>query len=139
LSDADKAVVLPTANVDEFLKLFEKNNADGFGVQEIEETERYSNSHGLTFCLLNFQPNFELYDMVYSATDREKSLKAICERYGVKRLTMFMNQPFCEREESVTYNKKNGLDYQSRNYFPLPCNEYLDEDEMIEEKEEEAE
>ena len=63
MSDADKAVVLPTANVDEFLKLFEKNNADGFGVQEIEETERYSNSHGLTFCLLNFQPNFELYGL----------------------------------------------------------------------------
>lgn len=138
MSDADMAVVLPTANADEFLKLFEKNNTDGFGVQESEETERYCNSHGLTFCLLNFQPNFELYDMVYSATDREKSLKAICERFGVKRLTL-MNQPFGGREESVTYNKKNGLDYQSRDYFPLPSNEYLDEDEMIEDKEAEAE
>lgn len=139
MSDADMAVVLPTANADEFLKLFEKNNTDGFGVQESEETERYCNSHGLTFCLLNFQPNFELYDMVYSATDREKSLKAICERFGVKLLTMLMNQPFGGREESVTYNKKNGLDYQSRDYFPLPSNEYLDEDEMIEDKEAEAE
>ncbi len=139
MSDADMAVVLPTKNADEFLKLFEANNPEGFGIQECEETERYSNSHGLTLCMLNFQPNFELYDMVYSATDREQSLKAICERYGVKRLTMLMNQPFGEREESVTYSKKNGLDYQSRNYYPLPSNEYLDEDETINESEAEAE
>lgn len=139
MSDADMSVVLPTENVKEFMRLFEPHNTDGFNVQECEETDGYDNANGLSLRVVNFQPNFDLYDMAYSVFARERALKNVCEKLGVKRLIMHKSAVGSGEEESITYDKKNGLKYRNREAFPMPEDEYLDEDETMNENEAEAE
>ncbi len=138
--DSRMSVVLPEEKADEFIDLFYPNNMDGFNVEEREEHDSYTNSHGLALRNIGFQPRTGLlYDLVYGLGTREMSLKAVCQKYGVKRLTMYRLDTDSGYEESVTYDKKNGVTYQDRNAFPLPENEYLDEEETIDDKEVEAE
>ena len=134
MCDANISVVLPTENADRFVELFKPNNTEGFCVQESEELDSYSNSHGVSLRKINFQPQFELYDMVYGEP-RERSLKRICEEFGVKRLIMHKIEPDSGHEESVTYDKKNGVQYQSRDAYPSPEDEYLDNEETIDDSE----
>jgi len=132
MSDADMSVVLPTKNVEEFMKLFEPHNTDGFNVQECEQTDSYNNAHGLSLRVINFQPNFDLHDIAYSIFARERTLKNVCEKYGVKRLMMRKSGFGSGEEEYVSYDQKNGLQYESRVNFPSPNDEYLDDDETLE-------
>ena len=132
MSDADMSVVLPTENVEEFMKLFASNNTDGFNVQEFEETDSYDNAHGLSLRVINFQPAFDLYDMAYGIFARERALKNVCEKFGVKRLIIHKSSVGSGEEESITYSKKNGLAYQHREDYPSPYDECLGEDETME-------
>lgn len=131
MNDANMSVVLPTENVEDFMKLFEPHNTDGFNVQESEETDRDDNAHGLSLRVINFQPAFDLYDMAYSVFRREYSLKNVCEKFGVKRLIIHKSSIGSGEEESITYSKKCGLTYQHREDYPSPFDECLDEDETM--------
>lgn len=136
--DSSMAVVLPIEKADEFMSLFYPNNMDGFNVEEREEIDSYDNKHGLAFRCISFQPRIALLDDIVSGLGTcEMSLEAVCRKYEVKRLTMYRVDR--DYEESITYDKKNGVKYQDRSAFPSPETEYLDDDEVLDESEAEAE
>lgn len=139
MNDANMSVVLPTKNADSFMELFAPHNTEGFNVQECEETDRYDNAHGVSLRVVNFQPNFDLYDMIYGVYTREHSFRAVCERFGVKRLIAHKMESDSGDEESVTYDNITGVQYNCREAYPSPDDEFLDDKETIEEAEAEAE
>lgn len=139
MNDANLTVVLTTENANAFEELFAANNVNGFRTIESEVTESYDNPNGLSFRAINFQPNYDLSDIAYNGIPEEHSLKKICERFGVKRLIVYCNNPDAEYEESITYDKAKGIVYQGRDNFPAPDSMYLDEDETISDCEAEAE
>lgn len=137
--DSRMSVVLPEEKADEFMNLFYPNNMDGFNVEDRDEQESYNNEHGLAFRSISFEPRTGLlYDMVYGLGTREMSLKNVCQAFGVKRLTMYRLDTNSGYEESVTYDKKNGVKYQDRDAFPMPEDDTLGEEETLDENEAEA-
>ena len=136
--DSSMSVVLPIEKADEFMNLFYPNNMDGFNVEDRDEIESYDNKHGLAFRCISFQPRISLSDDIVAGLGTcEKSLEAVCREYGVKRLTMYRVDGYYE--ESVTYDKKNGVKYQDRDAFPMPQDDTLGEEETLDESEAEAE
>ncbi len=132
--DSSMSVVLPIEKADEFMDLFYPNNMDGFNIEDRDTIESYNNEHGLAFRYINFQPRISLLDdMVSGLGTREMSLEAVCREYGVKRLTMCRINESCE--ESITYDKKNGVKYQDRSAFPMPQDDTLGEEETLDESE----
>lgn len=138
LESFELSAVLPVENVTEFKDFFTTplHSQAGNYAEVVEVINEESNKNGVAIIELNIESYFELNDLI----NNEYPFADFCKQMNVKRLTAFRQSLSDQIDEALIYSRKNGFDYQRREYMPMPCTEcYLEEDETIDDKEMEAE
>ena len=106
--------------------------------------ERQENKHGLARLLIQFDAAWSLHSCMIDGYPQESNgncptLEEICKELKVKRLLAKSREPGIGFEESVSYDRGNGLMEESHDLFAEPAYDKLEDDETMEDKEVEAE
>ncbi len=145
---SEMSVVLPTENADKFEKLFITNDIKEqdryFARCFLGNVERQENKHGLARLLIQFDAAWSLHSCMIDGYPQESNgncptLEEICKELKVKRLLAKSREPGIGFEESVSYDRGNGLMEESHDLFAEPAYDKLEDDETMEDKEVEAE
>lgn len=138
------SVVLPTESADAFSSLFiaKENNENKdryFARCFLHNVERENNSHGLTRLYIQFDAAWSLYSCLIDGYPQESkgtcpTLEDICNEMKVKRLTASSREPGIGFEESIQFDKENGLTVESHELFDQPFDDYLDDDETMDDE-----
>ena len=131
---SEMSVVLPTENADKFEKLFITNDIKEqdryFARCFLGNVERQENKHGLARLLIQFDAAWSLHSCMIDGYPQESN--GNCP-------TLESREPGIGFEESVSYDRGNGLMEESHDLFAEPAYDKLEDDETMEDKEVEAE
>ena len=141
-AESEMSVVLPTENADKFETLFLGNRADNekkeryFARCFLQNCERESNAHGLTRLYIQFDVAWSLHSCMINGYPQESegtcpTLEEICRELQVVRLTAYSREPGMGFEECLDYTRDGGLTSDSRDLYPEPIADYLEENEKL--------
>lgn len=146
-AESEMSVILPTENADKFARLFitndTKNEEKHFARCFLGNIERENNKHGLTRLFIQFDAAWSIHSCMVEGYPQETNgvcptLEEVCKKLNVKRLIAKSREPGIGFEESVSYDKENGLTEESHDLYAEPFYDELDEDETLEDTEMEA-
>ena len=138
LESFELSAVLPVEKISAFKNFFAAPSycPAGCYAEEVKIINEESNDNEVALIGLNIESYFELNDLI----NNDYPFADFCKQMNVKRLAAYRQSPSDMVEESLIYSRKNGFDYQRRDFLPMPCTDcYLDEDETIDDNEAEAE
>lgn len=140
------SVVLPTRNVSKFTSLFlgedeTKNRAkkECFSRTFLNEIHEEKNDRGMSLLHIDAQCAWSVSSCLMTKREnREKpvvlSIEEAIEKYEVKRLTVYSNEPGMGFEETILFDRDEGDDvyYESRETYKDPYCDFLDEEDIDE-------
>jgi hypothetical protein len=138
-------VVLPSRNVDKFKSYFLSHNSEEneskkvyFRRTFLDDIDEDKNEHGMSCLHISCECAWSVASCIVDGNPEKNDdgtrcppLKEVCKDCEVSRLTIYSVEPGVGFEESVTFNKDEGEDiqYSSRDTYPDPWNEFVDQDE----------
>lgn len=143
LAYGNLTAVLPTKNVDRFKDYFldgtlkDHSRGEYFHRTYITDDEVTSNNKGMSLLRISFECAWSVSSCMMSLNEGKDGNRCIfleeaineCE---VKRLTLWSSESGIGFEESITYKKGEPLDYQSRELYKDPLDEYLRDEDIYE-------
>ena len=139
-AESEMSVILPTGNADKFAGLFITNDTKAeerhFARCFLGNIEREDNKHGLTRLFIQFDAAWSIHSCMVEGYPQETNgvcptLEEVCKELNVKRLIAKSQEPGIGFEESVSYDKENGLTEESHDLYAEPIYDELDEDERL--------
>ncbi len=147
-AESEMSVVLPTENADKFAALFitddTKDEDRHFARCFLSKLEREENKHGLTRLFIQFDAAWSIHSCMVNGYPQESNgkcptLEEACNEFKVKRIIAKSREPGIGFEESVSYDRNDGLTEESHDLYDEPFYDELDDDETIDDSEAEAE
>ena len=143
LAYGNLTAVLPTKNVDRFKNYFldgtmnDHNRGEYFHRTYITDDEVTSNNKGMSLLRISFECAWSVSGCMMSLNEgkdgnRSVLLEEAIKECDVKRFTLWSSESGIGFEESITYKKGEPLDYQSRELYKDPLDEYLRDEDIYE-------
>ena len=140
------SAVLPSRKADRFRSFFlegrgEDNKAKDryFARTFLDNYESEANEKGMALVRISFSSAWSAYSCLMQKKDDPKciSLKEALDECEVKRFTLHCSEEGIGFEESMVFDREESEDviYESRDLYKDPWNEFLDENDVDEEKE----
>ena len=135
--------VLPSKNVDRFKNYFldgtmnDHNRDEYFHRTYITDDEVTNNNKGMSLIRISFECAWSVSGCMMSLNEGKDGnrcvlLEEALKECDVKRFTLWSSESGIGFEESITYKKGEPLDYQSRELYKDPLDEYLRDEDIYE-------
>ena len=143
LAYGNLTAVLPTKNVDRFKGYFldgtlkDHSRGEYFYRTYITDDEVTNNNKGMSLLRVSFECAWSVSSCMMSLNEGKEGNRCILleeaiKECDVKRLTLWSSESGIGFEESITYKKGEPLDYQSRELYKDPLDEYLRDEDIYE-------
>ncbi len=143
LAYGNLTAVLPTKNVDRFKNYFldgtmdDHNRGEYFHRTYITDDEVTSNNKGMSLLRISFECAWSVSGCMMSINEGKDGSRCVLleealNECDVKRFTLWSSESGIGFEESITYKKGDPLDYQSRELYKDPLDEYLRDEDIYE-------
>ena len=143
LAYGNLTAVLPTKNVDRFKNYFldgtmnDHNRDEYFHRTYITDDEVTNNNKGMSLLRISFECAWSVSGCMMSLNEGKDGnrcvlLEEALKECDVKRFTLWSSESGIGFEESITYKKGEPLDYQSRELYKDPLDEYLRDEDISE-------
>ncbi len=143
LAYGNLTAVLPSKNVDSFKNYFldgtmnDHNKVEYFHRTYITDDEVTSNSKGMSLLRISFECAWSVSGCMMSINEGKDGKRCVLleealKECDVKRFTLWSSESGIGFEESITYKKGEPLDYQSRELYKDPLDEYLRDEDIYE-------
>lgn len=147
-TETELVVVLPSRNAEKFKGYFLSHNSEEnkeknryFGRTFLDDFNEEKNQHGMSCLRISCECAWSVSSCMIEGypDDKEKgiycmTLAEACKECEVSRLRALSTEPGIGFQESVTYDKDDDgkVNYESRDTYPDPWCEYVDENEVDE-------
>ena len=143
LAYGNLTAVLPTKNVDRFKDYFldgtlkDHSRGEYFYRTYITDDEVTNNNKGMSLLRVSFECAWSVSSCMMSLNEGKEGNRCILleeaiKECDVKRLTLWSSESGIGFEESIAYKKGEPLDYQSRELYKDPLDEYLRDEDIYE-------
>lgn len=143
LAYGNMTAILPTKNVDRFKGYFldgtmnDNKKSEYFHRTYITDDEVTSNDKGMSLLRISFECAWSVSGCMMSLNEGKDDnrcvlLEEALKKCDVKRFTLWSSESGMGFEESITYEKGDPLNYQSRDLYKDPLDEYLRDEDIYE-------